>query len=37
LLYETEGDKKKAGEHYQRALTAFPDYPDARDGLQRLR
>lgn len=37
LLYESEGDKAKAGEHYQRALTAFPDYPDAREGLQRLR
>jgi TolB-like protein len=37
LLYESEGDKVKAGEHYKRALTAFPDYPDAREGLQRLR
>lgn len=37
LLYESEGDKAKAAEHYQRALTAFPDYPDAREGLQRLR
>jgi TolB-like protein len=37
LLYETQGDKAKAGEHYQRALSAFPDYPDAREGLQRVR
>lgn len=37
LLYESEGDKAKAAEHYQRALTAFPEYPDAREGLQRLR
>ena len=37
LLYESEGDKAKAGEHYQRALTAFPDYAEARDGMQRVR
>ena len=37
LLYENEGDKSKAGEHYQRALAAFPDYPEAREGMQRVR
>ncbi len=37
LLYEQQGDKAKAGEHYQRALTAFPDYTEAREGMQRLR
>ena len=37
LLYETQGDKGKAAEHYQRALSAFPDYPDAREGAQRVR
>jgi TolB-like protein len=37
LLYESQGDKTKAGEHYQRALTAFPDYSEAREGMQRLR
>ena len=37
LLYESEGNKAKAGEHYQRALTAFPDYPEAREGMQRVR
>ena len=37
LLYENQGDKTKAGEHYQRALTAFPDYAEAREGVQRLR
>lgn len=37
LLYESEGDKTKAGEHYQRALTASPDYPEAREGMQRVR
>jgi TolB-like protein len=37
LLYETQGDKGKAGEHYQRALSAFPNYPDAREGAERVR
>jgi TolB-like protein len=37
LLYETQGDKAKAGEHYQRALSAFPNYPDARAGAQRVK
>ena len=37
LLYESEGNKTKAGEHYQRALTIFPGYSAAREGLQRVR
>lgn len=37
LLYESEGDKAKAGEHYQRALSASPDYAEAREGMQRVR
>jgi TolB-like protein len=37
LLYESEGDKARAGEHYQRALTAFPNYLEAREGMQRVR
>ena len=37
LLYETQGDKGKAGEHYQRALSAFPNYRDAREGVERVR
>jgi tetratricopeptide (TPR) repeat protein len=37
LLYEGEGDKAKAVEHYQRALTAFPNYRDAQQGAQRVR
>jgi TolB-like protein len=37
LLYENEGDKTRAGEHYQRALTGFPSYTEAREGMQRLR
>ena len=37
LLYEKEGDRAKAAEHYQRALTAHPGYAEAREGMQRLR
>ena len=37
LLYEKEGDRTKAAEHYQRALTAYPNYAEAREGMQRLR
>jgi TolB-like protein len=37
LLYEKEGDRGKAAEHFQRALTAYPGYAEAREGMQRLR
>lgn len=37
LLQESQGDKGKAAEHYQRALTAYPDYIQAREGIQRVR
>ena len=37
LLQESQGDRGKAAEHYQRALAAFPDYAEAREGLQRVR
>jgi TolB-like protein len=37
LLYEGRGDASKAAEAYQRALTAYPDYPEAREGLTRTR
>lgn len=37
LLQESQGDKGKAAEHYQRALTTFPNYPEAREGMQRVR
>lgn len=36
LLYEREGDKARAGEHYQRAIASFSDYRDAREALTRL-
>ena len=37
LLFESQGDKTKAGQHYQRALTTYPDYSEAREGMQRVR
>jgi TolB-like protein len=37
LLYESRGDKSRAADHYQRAITEFPDYSEARDGLRRTR
>jgi TolB-like protein len=37
LLYEKEGDRARAVEHFQRALTAHPGYVEAREGVQRLR
>jgi TolB-like protein len=36
LLFETRGDRAKAAEAYRRALSAYPDYPEAREGLQRV-
>lgn len=37
VLFENQGDRTKAAEAYQRALTAAPDCDEARDGLQRVR
>jgi tetratricopeptide (TPR) repeat protein len=37
LLYEKEGAKNKALEHYERALIAFPNYSDAQEGVRRVR
>lgn len=37
LLFESQGERNKAGEYYQRALRALPDYSDAREGLRRVR
>ena len=36
ILFEGRGDRAKAADAFQRALSAYPDYPDARDGLQRV-
>lgn len=37
LWYEGKGDRDKAGEHYDRAVAVLPDYPEAREGLRRVR
>jgi len=37
LLYQDRGDRPKAVEMYQKAIAVFPDYAEARDGLQRVR
>ena len=37
LLFESRGDRAKAAEAFQRALTAYPDYREAREGLQRTK
>ncbi|MGH7580463.1 MAG: hypothetical protein ACREM9_09855 [Gemmatimonadales bacterium] len=37
LLHERQGDRAKASEFYQRALTAFPQFDEARAGLGRVR
>ncbi len=37
LLYESRGDKSKAADAYQHALSAYPEYPDAREALRRVR
>ena len=36
LLYETQGDRTKAAQHYDRALSSFPNYPEAREGARRV-
>jgi len=37
LLAESRNDSSGAGRHYSQALSAFPDYPEAREGLRRVR
>jgi TolB-like protein len=37
LLHESRGEPAKASEFYQSALTAFPQFEEARAGLQRVR
>lgn len=37
LLYQDRGQKDKAAEMYQRALTVFPEYAEAQQGLQRVK
>jgi TolB-like protein len=37
LMFENRGDNAKAADSYQRALSSYPDYPEAREALQRVR
>lgn len=37
LLYQDRGDRQRAAEMFQKAIDVFPDYAEARDGLQRAR
>ena len=37
LLYQDRGQKDKAMDMYQRALAVFPEYTEAREGLQRVK
>ncbi|HET9385518.1 MAG TPA: CsgG/HfaB family protein [Gemmatimonadales bacterium] len=36
LLYQDRGQKDKAIDMFNRAISAFPDYAEAKDGLQRV-
>jgi TolB-like protein len=37
LLFESRGDKAKAAQQYDAALSTFPNYPEAREGVRRVR
>jgi len=37
LLYQDRGDRTRAAEMFQKAIDVFPEYAEARDGLQRAR
>ncbi|HET6836409.1 MAG TPA: hypothetical protein VFH24_00130 [Gemmatimonadales bacterium] len=37
LLYESQGEKARAAQHYNQALSIFPAYTEARDGANRVR
>jgi TolB-like protein len=36
LLYERQGDRSKAAQQYNQALSTFPNYPEAREGARRV-
>ena len=36
LLYQDRGDNAKATEYYRRAIEVFPDYTEAKEGLQKV-
>jgi tetratricopeptide (TPR) repeat protein len=37
LLYQDRGEKDKAADMYTQALTIFPEYAEAQEGLQRVK
>jgi TolB-like protein len=37
LLYQDRNDRQRAAEMFQKAIDVFPEYAEARDGLQRTR
>jgi len=36
LLYQDRGDKTKAAEYFNKAISVFPEYTEARQGLQKV-
>ena len=36
LLYQDRGEKTKAAEYFSKAITAFPDYTEAKEGLRKI-
>jgi TolB-like protein len=36
ILYQDRGDRTKAADYYNRAIAAFPDYAEAKEGLRKL-
>ncbi|HUL69053.1 MAG TPA: CsgG/HfaB family protein [Gemmatimonadales bacterium] len=36
LLYQDRGDNAKAAEYYKRAISVFPDYAEAQEGLKKV-
>jgi TolB-like protein len=36
LLYQDQGDRLKAAEFFKKAIEAFPDYAEAREGLRKI-
>lgn len=37
LLYQDRGNKEKAAEYFSKALAAFPDYTEAKQGLEKVK
>jgi TolB-like protein len=36
LLYQDQGDKGKAADYFKKALSVFPDYSEAQEGLRKI-